>query len=199
MDRGDPMIIDALKGLLPEQTLEQLQFQLQNPQSAAQALLRQATLLFRRATTLFYPLLAPLAARALQAARDSPDAVVLVAALAAFVFVLRVIALLHRAVLMATRLAFRLLGWALVAALVAAVWRRGPDAALRDLVVVLGKLAGYAAVVRDIWWSEYQKFDAQTRSGGAAPGGGMGGPGVGSAGSRGGASSGYARSRNSGW
>ncbi|KAI1775280.1 hypothetical protein F4818DRAFT_45125 [Hypoxylon cercidicola] len=185
MDRTDPMILDALKGILPEQTMELLQDHLQNPQSMLQAAWRQAASLLNKLFALAYPLVEPLLARLAQALHDSPDIVVLGFALALFVFVLQVVAWVHRTMMYVTRLAFRLLGWALVFALVAVVWRRGPDAALRDVVVFASRLAGYAAVVKDIWWSEYQKFDAQTKRGGNT--------------SQRVPSGGYTRSRNTGW
>ncbi|KAI4859019.1 hypothetical protein F4820DRAFT_189197 [Hypoxylon rubiginosum] len=197
MDRTDPMFLDALKGILPEQTMELLQAHLQNPQSALQTLWRQASLLVARLFSLAYPLVEPLLARLLQALHDSPDVVVLGFALALFVFVLQVVSWVHRTALYLTRLAFRLLGWALVLAVLAVVWRRGPEAAVRDVVVFCGRLAGYAAVVRDIWWSEYQRFDAQTKRGG-----GPGGPATAAAGAGGSQrvpSGGYSRSRNTGW
>ncbi|XXG99221.1 methionine adenosyltransferase sam2 [Hypoxylon texense] len=189
MDRTDPMILDALKGILPEQTMELLQDHLQNPQSALQLLWRHAASLLDKLAALASPLVEPVLARVLRALRDSPDVVVLGFALAVFVFVLQLVSWVHRTVRYFTRLAFRLAGWALVLAVLAVLWRRGPEAAARDVVVFAGKVAGYAAVVRDIWWSEYQKFDAQTkRGGGPAAGGGQRVP-----------SGGYSRSRNTGW
>ncbi|KAI2636926.1 hypothetical protein GGS26DRAFT_546566 [Hypomontagnella submonticulosa] len=186
MDRGDHAILDALQGILPEQTLELLQDHLQNPQSALQAVWRQTASAANKLGTVLSPLFAPLLARAMQALHDSPDIVVLAFVLAAFVLVLQIVAWVHRTMMFVTRLAFRMLGWAFVFALLAVVWRRGPEAAIRDVVVFVSKLAGYAALVKDIWWSEYQKFDAQTKRGGA--GAGQRAP-----------SGGYSRSRNKGW
>ncbi|KAI1403432.1 hypothetical protein F4819DRAFT_226198 [Hypoxylon fuscum] len=187
MDRADPAILDALKGFLPEQTMELLQDHLQNPQSALQAIWRQTASLLNKLSAIVYPLIEPLVARALQALHDSPDIVVLAFVLATFVFILQVVAWVHRTMMYFTRLAFRMLGWALVFGVLAVVWRRGPEASIRDVVVFVSKIAGYAALVKDIWWSEYQKFDAQTkRSGGAATGQRV-------------PSGGYSRSRNTAW
>ncbi|KAI1767416.1 hypothetical protein GGR53DRAFT_482644 [Hypoxylon sp. FL1150] len=186
MDRADPMILDALKGIVPEQTMQLLQEHLTNPQSIFSSIYRQTASLLTKVFALLYPLVEPLLARLLQALHDSPDIVVLGFALGFFVLVLQVVAWVHRTMMFFTRLAFRLVGWALVFAVLAVVWRRGPEAAVRDVVVFTGKVAGYAAVVKDIWWSEYQKFDAQTKRGGGS------GQGVPSGG-------GYSRSRNSGW
>ncbi|KAI6088024.1 hypothetical protein F4821DRAFT_98978 [Hypoxylon rubiginosum] len=190
MDRADPMILDALKGILPEQTMSLLQDHLSNPQSVLQAVWQHTATLINKLFSLVYPLVEPLLARLMQALHDSPDVVVLGFALAFFVLVLQIVAWVHRTMMYFTRLAFRLVGWALVFAVLAVVWRRGPEAAVRDVAVFVGKIAGYAAVVKDIWWSEYQKFDAQTKSGGVG-GAGAGGQRV--------PSGGYSRSRNSGW
>ncbi|KAI0841014.1 hypothetical protein F5Y06DRAFT_235298 [Hypoxylon sp. FL0890] len=186
MDRGDSAILDALQGILPEQTLDLLQDHLQNPQTFLQALWRQTVLVTNKLSTVLSPLFAPLLARALQALHDSPDIVVLGFVLAAFVLVIQLIVWVHRTMMYVTRLAFRMLGWALVFALLAVVWRRGPEATIRDIVVFISKLAGYATLIKDIWLSEYKKFDAQTKRGGGA-GAGQRTP-----------SGGYSRSRN-GW
>ncbi|KAI1412143.1 hypothetical protein F5Y13DRAFT_47757 [Hypoxylon sp. FL1857] len=186
MDRGDSVILDALQGILPEQTLELLQDHLQNPQTVLQTLWRQTVLVTNKLSEILSPLFAPILARALQALHDSPDIVVLGFVLAAFVLVIQLIAWVHRTMMYVTRLAFRMLGWALVFALLAFVWRRGPEATIRDIVVFVSKLAGYATLVKDIWLSEYKKFDAQTKRGGS-PGAGPRTP-----------SGGYSRSRN-GW
>ncbi|KAI1142172.1 hypothetical protein F5Y05DRAFT_216723 [Hypoxylon sp. FL0543] len=186
MDQGDSVILDALQGILPEQTLELLQDHLQNPQTLLQSVWRQTVLVTNKLSIILSPLFAPLFARALQALNDSPDIVVLGFVLAAFFLVIQLIAWVHRTMMYMTRLAFRMLGWAFVIALLAIVWRRGPEATIRDIVVFVSKLAGYATLVKDIWLSEYKKFDAQTKRGGGA-----------TAGQRT-PSGGYSRSRN-GW
>ncbi|KAI2624346.1 hypothetical protein GGR54DRAFT_571286 [Hypoxylon sp. NC1633] len=185
MDRGDTSMLDALKGILPEHTIDLLQDHIQNPQTAIHALWRQTLSLANKLASLLSPVFAPLLARALQALHDSPDVVVLAFLLGVFVLALQLVAFVHRTMMYVTRLAFRLLGWALVFAILAVVWRRGPEAAVRDVVVFISKLAGYGAVVRDIWWSEYQRFDAQTKRGGGT---GQRAP-----------SGGYSRSRDGSW
>ncbi|KAI0888623.1 uncharacterized protein GGS22DRAFT_184201 [Annulohypoxylon maeteangense] len=187
MDRGDSVIIDVLQGIVPEQTLELLQAHLQNPSTTLQAVWRHSSAIANKLGTVLSPLFGPILARALQALHDSPDVVVLGFVLGTIVLMLQIVVWVHRTMMYMTRLAFRMMGWALVFALVAVVWRRGPEATIRDVVVFVGKMAGYAALVKDIWLSEYKKFDAQTKRGGdfstgpRAPSGG------------------YTRSRNNGW
>lgn len=101
--------------------------------------------------------------RTLQAIQNSPDAVVLAFALTALVVAIQVMFAIQRTMVWMTRLALRMVGWAVVIAVVAVVWRRGPEATIRDLVVVVSKITGYATVVKDIWVSEYNRYDAQTK------------------------------------
>ncbi|KAI1455997.1 hypothetical protein F4805DRAFT_459262 [Annulohypoxylon moriforme] len=186
MDQGDS-VLDVLQGIVPEQTLEILQAHLQNPSTTLQAVWRQTSAVLNKLGTVLSPLFAPILARALQALHDSPDVVVLAFVLGTFVLMLQIVVWVHRTMMYMTRLAFRMLGWALVIGMLAVVWRRGPEATIRDVVVFVGKMAGYAALVKDIWLSEYKKFDAQTKRGGDF-----------STGQRA-PSGGYTRSRNNGW
>ncbi|KAI2473044.1 hypothetical protein F4781DRAFT_381647 [Annulohypoxylon bovei var. microspora] len=166
MDRGDSVILDALQGIIPDQALELIQDHLQDPSTTLQAVWRQTASGMNKLGTVLSPLFAPLIARALQALHDSPDVVVLAFVLGTIVLMLQIVAWVHRTMMYMTRLAFRMMGWALVFGMLAVVWRRGPEATIRDVVVFVGKMAGYAALVKDIWLSEYKKFDAQTKRGG---------------------------------
>ncbi|KAI1634929.1 hypothetical protein F4809DRAFT_616184 [Biscogniauxia mediterranea] len=110
------------------------------------------------------PLVEPLFERTLLALQNSPDFVVLAAAVGTIFVVFQMIAWVHRTMMFFTRLALRMMFWTIVAGLIAFAWQRGPEAVIRDIVVFVSKLTGYATVVREIWWSEYQRYDAQTRS-----------------------------------
>ncbi|KAI5868671.1 hypothetical protein GGS23DRAFT_592430 [Durotheca rogersii] len=194
MDRGDIWIVDALEGILPPQALTLVRDHIQHPQLILPSLWEQTSKLTHTVAASLSPLLSPLLARAVRALHDSPDLVVLAFLLAVFVLALQIVSWIHRAALLAARLAFRAAAWALLAALVAVVWRRGPEATARDLAVLVGRLAGYAALVRDIWWSEYQRFDAQTRRSAAAGATSAAGYGQGA-----GAAAGYTRAGRGGW
>lgn len=117
----------------------------------------------QRAWWALYPALEPLVDRTLQAIQNSPDAVVLAFALTVLVVIIQVVFAIQRTMMWMTRLALRMVGWAIVVALVAVVWRRGPEVTIRDLVIVVSKITGYATVVKDIWVSEYNRYDAQTK------------------------------------
>lgn len=134
-----------------------------SPNTPLQLLYREATGLVARAWWALYPALEPLVDRTLQAIQNSPDAVVLAFVLTVLVVAVQVAFAIQRTMMWMTRLALRLVGWAVVAALLAVVWRRGPEATIRDLVVVVSKVKGYATVVKDIWVSEYNRYDAQTK------------------------------------
>ncbi|KAI0021316.1 hypothetical protein F4780DRAFT_739007 [Xylariomycetidae sp. FL0641] len=174
MDTSDTWLLNALQGILPENTLHLLHEHVLSPTSPLAALRGHVNGFLGALYTLLSPVLAPLAARLAQALHDSPDLVVLGFVLGFLFLAVQVMAFVQRTVMAVTRLVFRLLFWSAVAALVAALWQRGPEAAARDVVVVVSKVAGYVAVIREVWWSEYQKYDAQTRGSAAATGGRQG-------------------------
>ena len=129
----------------------------------------QARASVTRSAGAVYPYVQPLAERLLAATGASELGGVLVPLLilAAAVVVLNWI---RRVLLFWTRLAMRAVFWAAAAAMLAWVWNRGLQESLRDVVVVGGKLAGYAAVVKEIWWAEYRKYEGQQNMGRAARG-----------------------------
>lgn len=110
------------------------------------------------------PLLEPLLDRLARALRDSPDVVVLALFVLALFLALRVLAWARRVVLWLTALLFRVVFWSCVAALGAVVYRRGMEQTARDVVVVGAKIAGYGAAVRDVWWKEYRRYEAQQQN-----------------------------------
>lgn len=114
------------------------------------------------------PLIQPLLDRMTQMLYDSPDIVVLVFLLVMVVMIIQVLSWIRRLMVWATGLLFRMLFWAGVIAGIAVVIRRGPEKSLRDMVVVFSKIAGYAASLKDVWLSEYQRYDAQGNGGAGA-------------------------------
>lgn len=122
-----------------------------------------------RSASILYPYLAPAMERLLAWTHASELGGLLVplVILACAVIIMNWI---RRVLLWWTRLALRAVLWATLAALAAWVWQRGLQASVRDVVVVGGKLAGYAAVVKEIWWKEYRKYEDQQNSGRAAAG-----------------------------
>lgn len=151
--------------LLSESTQRLLQAHLLGPSSTLQQLKRHLV-------DLAAPLAAPLFARLDRLLASSPDVVLLVAVALALVLVVQVLAWVRRAVAWATRLLLRLAFWSGVALGVAFVWQRGPEQTARDVVVVISKIVGFGAAMRDVWVSEYRRYEAQGNQGG---GGGIGG------------------------
>lgn len=152
-----------MTGILPEQTVQLLHEHVLSPNTPLQHVYQEATSLAKRAWWSLYPLIEPLVDRTLLAVQNSPDAVVLLFVLTIIVVAVQIMFAIQRTMMWMTRLALRLVGWAVFVALLAVVWRRGPEATIRDLVVVVSKIAGYATVVKDIWVSEYERYDAQTK------------------------------------
>jgi hypothetical protein len=110
-------------------------------------------------------------ARTLQ---ESPDFVFFGFLLAVLFLAFQVLVWVQRTISFFTRLAFRAVLWSMLGLALMAMWQRGPEAVAGDVVTVVSKLLGYAAIVKDIWLSEYQKYDAQTRAGTSGYGGGRG-------------------------
>ncbi len=116
-----------------------------------------------------YPLVERTVDRVTLALYNSPDVVVLVFILVSLAFVLQMLIWFKRILAWWTKLTFRLLFWACVAGLMAMVWQRGLEASLRDAVVIGGKVAGYAVVLKDIWVREYRRYEAQAQGARAPP------------------------------
>lgn len=51
--------------------------------------------------------------------------------------------------------------WGILVALAAWVWERGVWESVRDVVILGGKVGGYMAVLKEVWLSEYNKYEAQ--------------------------------------
>lgn len=117
------------------------------------------------------PVVQPLVNRALTALSDSPDIVIVGALLVFIVAALQFLFWVQRVVLFWTRMTMRLIFYAILAGALAVVWQRGPEAAIRDIVIFVSKIAGYATLLKNFWLSEYERYDAQTKNGMSRRGG----------------------------
>lgn len=117
-----------------------------------------------RSAGTIYPLVQPWIDKLLAMTGASELGAVLVplAILAVAVIVLNWI---RRVLLFWTRLAMRAVFYATLVALLAWVWNRGLQASVRDVVVIVGRVAGYASLVKQIWWAEYRKYEEQQNGG----------------------------------
>lgn len=113
------------------------------------------------------PVLAPLAARLHQIFVNSPDIVVLLLVVLLFVLAVQILAWIRRMLLWITGLIFKLALWAAIIAGVAFMWQRGPEQTVRDFALVVGKIAGYGASLKDVWLAEYERYEGQQNIGGA--------------------------------
>lgn len=134
-----------------------------SPDAPLQIYLSQARIQASRAAERAYPYVQPGVER-LASAVSSDGAVgsllVPVAILAVAVIALNWI---RRLVVWWTRMAVRAVFWACVVALGAWVWNRGIESCVRDVVVAGGTIAGYLAVVKDIWIQEYNRYEGQQK------------------------------------
>jgi hypothetical protein len=168
MAQENQWLLDVLGGMLPEQTVQVLQDHVLDPETPFQILLRQLSLRVQKAFNMLIPVVTPLFNRALEALNNSPD-VVIVAVMLSFVIVaLQFVFWMQRIMMFWTRLAMRMVFYAALAAVVAVVWQRGPEAAMADVAHLAAKIATYAAIVKNFWLSEYYRYEAQTKNGGSA-------------------------------
>lgn len=158
-------------GILPEQALQFLADHVLRREGPFQTVLRSLHTLTNRAVAVLYPMLQPILLRVGTMLSDSPDVVFVCSLIAIFFAILQTLLWVHRIMMFWTRMVGRLMLWACVAAVLALVWQRGPEAVIRDAVVFVSKLAGYASLVKDIWLAEYNKYDAQTKNSGKKVGG----------------------------
>lgn len=129
-----------------------------------QVYFNQARVSATRSTAKLYPYVQPYVEKLLEVTGGSEAAGLLVPlAILAVAFI--VLNWIRRALLFWTRLAMRAVFWASLVALAAWVWQRGLEASARDVVYAGGKIAGYATVVKEIWLSEYKKYEGQQNMG----------------------------------
>ncbi|KAI1815200.1 hypothetical protein GGS20DRAFT_359499 [Poronia punctata] len=185
MDLDNTWVISALQGILPEQILRILHDHVLHPSSTVRIVSSQAVVGLQRMAVALQPLISPVMERGARALQDSSDFVFFGFLLAILFLAVQVMIWVQRTISFFTRLAFRAVLWTFMGLILMAAWQRGPEAVSRDIVVVATKLFGYATLIKDIWLREYQKYDAQTRTG----------PGSGSFG--GGRSSGFRTGRGS--
>lgn len=107
----------------------------------------------------FYAVLAPAIDRIAAALASSPDAVLLIFAVFAAVAVIQIMAFIHRLIAFWTRMVMRLLFWGLVVGLGAVMYQRGLQTTLNDAMVIGSKLLGFAAGVKEVFMSEYRRYE----------------------------------------
>ncbi|KAI0204770.1 hypothetical protein F4808DRAFT_456517 [Astrocystis sublimbata] len=167
-------VINALQGILPDQMLQFLYDHVLHPTSTLRTAYSHLLYGLQRLAQSLQPVVSPLAERAVGVLQDSPDIVFLGVLLAIIFVAFQFMLWVQRTISFFTRLALRAVLWMLVGLVIMAAWQRGPEAVAADAVVVVRRLVVYATMVKDIWLSEYQKYDAQTRAGSGAGGFGSG-------------------------
>ncbi|KXH63254.1 hypothetical protein CNYM01_05705 [Colletotrichum nymphaeae SA-01] len=161
---AEPSITNfLLRSLLPPDAADFIHKNALHPSSPVQQLKGHALAAASHAFDELYPYLAPAVDATLDFLHSSPELVsfaVLLALLAATVIVLNWI---RRVVAFWTALVLRLAFWGGVVVVVAAVWQRGVFETARDAVVVGGKVVGFAAAAKDVWVSEYRRYEEETK------------------------------------
>jgi hypothetical protein len=168
MDYSSSAVALVLRAILPAELADSITTHVLHPDSPVQVLKRRAYLEADRAFRAAYPLVQPLVDRTLAYAARSEGLVSALVAASAVAFAFIVLVWIQRLAVWFTRMAMRLTFWALFALLAAAVWQRGVLESARDAAVVAGKIAGYMAVIKDIWLEEYNRYEAQQQMSSAA-------------------------------
>ncbi|KAL6895799.1 hypothetical protein HDV57DRAFT_25436 [Trichoderma longibrachiatum] len=146
-----------LTTLLPPSIATLIETHVLSPSSPLQTFKRQLLLQAQR--------LQPLADNLLQQLSPHQATLDMLLPLAAVVATVVVLNWVRRLVLWWTRLVFRAFFWALVAVFAAWVWNRGVVESARDAAVLGAKVAGYVAVLKDVWVDEYKRYEGQQASG----------------------------------
>lgn len=108
-------------------------------------------------TTTLLPLLTALFSQLTTLLSTSPTLVAATATLALAILLYQILRLLQRILLFWTRLFFRVLFYAAAGLIASAVWQRGVERTVQDVVVVGGKVAGWVMMVVGVWVREYEK------------------------------------------
>lgn len=156
MDTFPPdYILGVAKGFLPEPVLSFLDDHVLAPESYFRVLVANALQFLCGLWDLCLPLIEPLVESLTDFIRDSPNIVGAAAVIVLAVLALRVVSLVQRFVMFWTRLAFKAMWWAFVAALVALAYQRGIDETVADVVNISGKIVSGVMRVADIWITQY--------------------------------------------
>ncbi|KAI9171332.1 hypothetical protein HJFPF1_00814 [Paramyrothecium foliicola] len=154
-----------VRALLPAEVADYINTHVLHPDSPVQILSRRASLEADRAFRAVYPLLRPTIDKLTTMAAESEGLVSAVVAVTLVTTVVMLMIWVQRLAMWFTRMAMRLTFWGLLVLVGAAIWQRGVFESARDAAVVVGKIVGYLAVLKDIWLEEYDRYESQQMSG----------------------------------
>ena len=147
--------------MLPGDAARFLHDNVLNPQSPVQGFRRAGSQASQSAYRTVWPVVEPVLDRVTQALYNSPDLLVVIYFLAGMFLFLQIALWMHRFMMFWVRLIWRIFFWACVAALVAAVWQVGPEAAAKQAWVLGGRLFGALSAIAAVFQQEYKKYEAQ--------------------------------------
>lgn len=158
------MTTQFVLSLLPEPMADYIATHILHPRSPFQIYGKEALTQAQRGYETLYPHLEPYYNQAVDAMSD-PDGpgayLALVPLVLTAIAAVMVVSYVVRIMTWWTRFVTRMAFYAFLLALLAMVWDRGLFQSLRDVVVIVSKLAGYGAAVKNIWLEEYQRYEAQ--------------------------------------
>lgn len=161
-DDSSPLT-QALQGLVSPETLEFLHKTALHPHSPVQVFKRHSAIYLQKAFSISYVFAAPYINAALGLLTDQPEIVSLAVFLVLLASAWIVLGWIRRLMAFATRLVFGALFWGFVGLMIMFVVQNGVWETARQAVVVGGKMAGFAAVVKDVWVGELRRYEQEGR------------------------------------
>ncbi|KAH7328921.1 hypothetical protein B0I35DRAFT_404214 [Stachybotrys elegans] len=155
------LTLDFLQTLLPSELVDTLQTHVLQPEGPARVVKDRVVDAAWRAYDVLALLLQPLLDRVLQVMGERQDLVGLLAAVLLVTTLITVLTWVHRLIMWGTRMLMRMAFAGLLFAFVAWIWQRGVFESARDGAVLAGRIAGYMAVLKDVWIEEYNRYEAQ--------------------------------------
>ncbi|KAI8684411.1 Hypothetical protein NCS54_00109100 [Fusarium falciforme] len=150
-----------LSALLPPDLVDSINKHVLHPRAPIQILLRHVLVQAQNLLDTAAPIIEPLFDRLMTAMAENQGLVGVIASLLVLATFLIILNWIRRLLMWWTRLAMRIATWAILFAIAAWVWERGVFESAKDMAIAGGKVAGYLAVIKDVWLEEYNKYEAQ--------------------------------------
>ncbi|RSL67437.1 hypothetical protein CEP54_003225 [Fusarium duplospermum] len=161
-DMESPTLTTSLlSALLPPDLVDSINKHVLHPRAPVQILLRHVLVQAQNLLDTAAPIIEPLFDRLMTAMAENQGLVGVIASLLVLATFLIILNWIRRLLMWWTRLAMRVATWAILFAIAAWVWERGVFESAKDMAIAGGKVAGYLAVIKDVWLEEYNKYEAQ--------------------------------------
>lgn len=159
----DQYVLNYLKDYLTPDSTSFIQEHVFQSDSAVGKIIRSITFSVQKLFSILYPFVGPALDRLTQALYNSPDIVVLGFVAVILLFMFQVLSWMRRFMVFWTRLAARFTFYAGIVALAASVYQRGLERSFNDAASLGSTVLGWAGMIKDIWMSEYRRYEQQAQ------------------------------------